>query len=100
VKASRNYWVDIALALLSLVLLVSSVMLWVIVPQGYLRSRLLWLEVHKWSGLAVTLAVIVHLTLHWRWLVSMTKRRLGVSGRQHEHEHVIAPRQADTTPGT
>ena len=74
--ASRNYWVDLAMALVALVLALSAFLLWVILPQGYFPSRLVWLEIHKWSGLAVALAVVVHLALHWRWLWSMTRRHL------------------------
>ena len=28
---------------------------------------------HDWSGLIMGLLVIIHLALHWRWIVSMTK---------------------------
>jgi hypothetical protein len=31
---------------------------------------------HKWGGLALTIAVIVHLALHHRWLLRMTRRLL------------------------
>jgi hypothetical protein len=75
-KASRNYWVDLVMGALATLLVVSSFTLWVVLPQGYFRSRLVWLEIHKWTGLAVTVAVTIHLLLHWRWLWSMTKRRL------------------------
>ena len=81
-KASRNYYVDVILGLLATILTVSSLLLWVVLPQGYFPSRLLWLEAHKWSGLAVTVAVIVHLALHWRWLLSMTRRQLSRAARR------------------
>jgi hypothetical protein len=76
-SASRNYWVDVAMALIATVLAVSSFLLWVVLPQGYFRGRLMWLEIHKWSGLAVTVMVLVHLVLHRRWLWAMTRRKLG-----------------------
>jgi hypothetical protein len=79
-KASRNYWIDLSMAALALILVVSSVLLWVVLPQGYFRSRLVWLEIHKWSGLAVTLAVLLHLVVHRSWLWTMTQRHFGRTG--------------------
>lgn len=32
-----------------------------------------WESVHEASGIAVTAGVIVHLWLHWRWILRMTK---------------------------
>jgi hypothetical protein len=80
--SSRNYYVDVILGLLATILTVSSLLLWVVLPQGYFPSRLVWLEIHKWSGLAVTVTVIVHLGLHWRWLLSMTRRQLSRGARR------------------
>jgi cytochrome b subunit of formate dehydrogenase len=77
------------MALLGIVLLVSSVMLWVVLPQGYFRSRLVWLEIHKWSGLALTFAAVLHLLLHRRWLWRMTARHFGL---RKEHPPTAEPR--------
>ena len=74
--ASRNYWVDLVMLVLSVILVTSSFLLWIVLPQGYFRSRLIWLEVHKWTGLAVTATVVIHLVLHRRWLWNATLRRL------------------------
>jgi hypothetical protein len=72
-KGKRNYWLDVVMGLLALVLIVSSFLLWVVLPQGYFPSRLLWLAIHKWVGLALTVAALVHVAFHWRWLVRMTR---------------------------
>jgi len=73
-KVTRNYWLDLAMGLLALTLGVSAFLLWVILPQGYFAARLLWLNIHKWTGLALSIVVVIHLTFHWKWLVRMTKR--------------------------
>jgi hypothetical protein len=72
----RNYWLDVVMALLALTVALSALLLWVVFPQGYFAARLLWLEIHKWTGLALSLAVLLHILLHWSWLVRMTKRIL------------------------
>lgn len=76
-KAMRNYWLDVTMGLLALVLVLSALMLWVVLPQGYFAIRLLWLGIHKWTGLALTVAVLLHVVLHWNWLSQMTKRVWG-----------------------
>jgi len=75
-KSSRNYVLDLIMGLLALALAVSAFVLWVVLPQGYFAARLLWLSIHKWTGLALTVTVILHVLLHWRWLVRMTRRTL------------------------
>lgn len=76
-KPTANYLLDVAMGLLALVAGMSALLLWVVLPQGYFPSRLLWLDIHKWSGLALSLAVVLHVLLHWKWLVRMTRRTLG-----------------------
>ena len=39
------------------------------------------LAVHEWLGLGLGLALLVHLTLHWEWVVRTTRRLLGRGGR-------------------
>jgi cytochrome b subunit of formate dehydrogenase len=70
----RNYWVDVMMGFLALTLGVSAFLLWVVLPQGYFASRLLWLSIHKWTGLALSATVLLHVLLHGRWLVRMTRR--------------------------
>ncbi|MGD2144532.1 MAG: hypothetical protein PVF54_08660 [Anaerolineae bacterium] len=73
-KSTRNYWVDVVMGLLALMVGVSALLLWVVLPQGYFASRLLWLGMHKWSGLALSVTVLLHVLLHGRWLLRMTRR--------------------------
>ncbi|MDO8842417.1 DUF4405 domain-containing protein [Methanocalculus sp.] len=37
-------------------------------------STLTW--IHDWSGLLLCLLAILHLAMHWRWLVAMTRKKL------------------------
>jgi membrane protein implicated in regulation of membrane protease activity len=73
-KTTRNYWLVVAQALLALLLGVSSLLLWVVFPRGYFPGRILWVNIHKWSGLALGVLVFFHAVLHWRWLIRTTQR--------------------------
>jgi membrane protein implicated in regulation of membrane protease activity len=84
-KSVRNYWVDVLMGLLALALGTSAFLLWVVLPQGYFGARLLWLSIHKWTGLALSVTVVLHLVLHWKWLVRMTRRALS-----HLYERDVA----------
>ena len=72
-KASCNYLLDVVMGLLALVLALSTFLLWVVFPQGFFPSRLLWLQIHKWVGLALGVVVLIHVALHWKWLVHRTR---------------------------
>jgi membrane protein implicated in regulation of membrane protease activity len=76
-KAMRNYWLDVLMGLLAFTVGLSAFLLWVVFPQGYFAARLIWLEIHKWTGLGLSIAVLLHVVLHWRWLTQMTKRASG-----------------------
>jgi hypothetical protein len=46
-----------------------------------LDPRLTGVAIHEWLSLATTAAVVVHLLLHWDWIVGITRRFLGrISG--------------------
>ena len=87
-KSTRNYLVDLIMFLLALFEVVSGFVLWLILPKGggyrgggglvvettFLWSRDTWIAIHNWVGVALVVVVVIHLVLHWRWIVSMTKR--------------------------
>jgi hypothetical protein len=72
-KATRNYWLDLLMGLLALVLGLSAFLLWVVFPRGYFPARTVWVTIHKWVGLGLGIAVALHIALHWRWLVHRTR---------------------------
>jgi len=72
-KTNQHYWVDMVMLLLAFALAVSSFVLWVILPQGFFAARLVWIQIHKWVGLALGVAATVHVSLHWRWLIRITR---------------------------
>jgi hypothetical protein len=74
-KTTRNYLLDSAMGILGILLAISSFLLWVVFPRGYSAARALWVDIHKWGGLALSVLAVVHLALHWKWLMRMTRRQ-------------------------
>jgi len=86
-KAKLNFVVDAIILLAFLAAAVSGIVL-LNVPHGgfqggrnpnfgqtvLLLSRDGWNDVHIWGGLAMIAGTVVHLALHWRWIVCMAKR--------------------------
>ncbi len=35
-----------------------------------------WLDIHDWAGVALLAVICLHLVLHWRWIVTMSRRAL------------------------
>ena len=81
-RATLHYILDLAMALLALILGGSALLLWVIFPRGYYPARTLWVAIHKWGGLALGIAVAVH----YYWLSFLSRcslpRRIPLSGRR------------------
>ena len=77
-KAKINYLVDMGMAISFIAAFMTGLIKW----QGLirlfgLRHKLLPMEaitlLHDWSGVLLGVLVLVHLILHWRWMVCMTK---------------------------
>jgi len=71
-----RYGVDLLLLATVVVLAISSVLVWVVLPKGYHPSWLLWIAIHKWSGFALMIGSLVHVAIHFRWLRGMTRNLL------------------------
>ena len=33
-----------------------------------------WIDIHDWAGVALLVILGLHILLHWRWIVQVTKR--------------------------
>lgn len=65
--------VDILIFIAFIIEAVSGFVLWKVLPRGsgswiFLRSK--WIVIHDWFAVALTILVIVHLLLNWRWIRS------------------------------
>ena len=80
-RAKLNYWLDAAIGVAFLLSAISGLVF--LLPAGLGSgsgilglSYQAWDVLHIWSSLAMIAGVLVHLVLHWRWIVTMTKRVL------------------------
>lgn len=88
-KARVNYAVDLVIAVGFLLTAVSGLVLFFAGSGGYQGgrnprylgevlavSRATWKTLHDWGGLAMVAGVLLHLVLHWKWMVCMTRNLL------------------------
>ena len=80
-RARLNYWLDAAIGVAFLFSAISGLVF--LLPVGSSSgsgilglSYQAWDDLHTWSSLAMIAGVLVHLVLHWRWIISMTRRML------------------------
>ena len=92
-KAKLNYWLDAAIAVAFLLSAISGLVF--LLPVGLGSGSVIlglsyqvWDALHVWSTLAMIAGVLVHLVLHRKWIVSMTRRMLQKSPRVNPPESV------------
>jgi hypothetical protein len=82
-KAKINYFVDVIAFVSFLVTAITGVLIFIFLPpgegRGGVHSYLLgygrhdWGAIHDWAGIIMTIAAIIHVVLHWKWIVGTTK---------------------------
>ena len=88
-KSMKNYIVFILLSILGLLEAVSGFVLWLALPSGggwrgsrfgglestfWSLSRHTWLDIHDRAAVAIVAVIIIHLVLHWKWIMYMTRK--------------------------
>ena len=81
-KAKLNYWVDMATGLAFVLSAVSGIVF--LLPSSLANGQLhilsvsyqAWNQLHTWSSLVMVAGALLHVALHWQWVVSMTKKTL------------------------
>ena len=82
-KNTVNYiinWMAFLLGLTTLVtgiLRFSNVLAFIVINIGPVDVNIMNF-IHRWTGLAAGVIILVHLVLHWRWVARTTKNLLGV----------------------
>jgi hypothetical protein len=81
-KSRLNYFIDCGLIITFLLSFITGVIKfpeWTrFFSNVYLViSASLLSQIHDYSGIAMSLLVLAHLVLHWRWIVAMTKSTFG-----------------------
>ena len=82
-KIRINYIVDFLAFGAFLITAISGFVMLIFLPSGVKQGRyqeflgaekFIWVAIHDWAGIVLTVLVIIHLVLHWRWVVAMSKR--------------------------
>lgn len=76
----KKFIIDILMFLDFLIVSVSGLVLWKILPRGsgktgqeFILLRENWLFIHDWSSVFLVLIVIIHLVINWKWVVCAGK---------------------------
>lgn len=87
-KVRLNYWLGWLLFLDGLGLAVSGFVRWFILPGSgrggprsqeavFIFTRHTWTDIHQWLAVAFVVLVVLHIYLHWSWVVVMTRHIFG-----------------------
>jgi hypothetical protein len=105
IKNYINYILDIVLLFSISFVLMSSYIVWFILPRGtgqhgspycsmyglgmsgnYITvwgfPRYIWIEIHNWASVALLVVILLHIIFHWGWIAATTKRVKSYIGRQ------------------
>ena len=100
-KAKTYFGLAVTIGFLAILEAVTGFVLWLGFPQGggggrglgggqgaeqlafWDVSRHTWIDIHDWVAVALTVLVVLHVVLHWKWIVRMAKSLArGVSSRR------------------
>ena len=87
----QNYVRFILMSVFSIIIVASGFVTWLILPRGgegfrggrealVSRTEFLslerhnWLDLHNWIGIALLVTVVIHVIVHRKWIVYMTRR--------------------------
>lgn len=76
-RAIINYFIDIGLAVTFLLAFITGIFKWPSLVRWFgwsASSYRVMTFIHDWSGLIMSLLVLVHIILHWRWIVVMSRK--------------------------
>jgi len=88
-KATLFFDLAFTMLLLSLTMAVSGFVLWLAFPSGgggghgrggggeltfWELSKHSWIDVHNWVAVALLVVAIIHIILHWKWIIRMIKK--------------------------
>ncbi len=85
-QTQKNWWIDAVLFISALATTLSGIYFLFLPSGGFqggrnplynvqiLFARQTWDNLHTWGGVAMIITAIVHLAIHWPWVVSMLRR--------------------------
>ena len=83
-KQIQNYLINFLFFILMIVETLTGFVLWLVLPhqeqrrglpeESFIWSRSTWIDLHDWFAVALLVVLVVHIILHWKWIVFMTKK--------------------------
>ena len=89
-KNKINLWLDIIIFIAFAATAITGLLLWLIIPSGqgngwfvfWGLTRREWVDLHNWAGLTMLMGAIIHLVLHWQWILCVIQRFFGKLAQQ------------------
>lgn len=82
-RTMLNYWIDVGLFISFILVSVTGIIKWPSLARNLLHWPLREISlVHDWSGVVMVVLVVIHLILHWNWIVSVTKNLILKRGNE------------------
>jgi hypothetical protein len=81
-KAKINYIVDFFAGISFFITTITGLIILLFLPSGVRQGsyqtflgiqKIFFSEVHNWAGIIFIILVLIHLVLHWNWIICMTK---------------------------
>ena len=81
-KTKINYFVDLLMLIFFVINSITGLIIFFFLPTGVKRGgyqvflgiiKQNWVDIHNWSGILLILTIVIHLIIHWNWIVGMTK---------------------------
>jgi hypothetical protein len=93
-QTQKNWWINAALFISAVIAAISGIYFLYLPVGGFqggrnplynvqiLFSRHTWDDLHTWGGIAMILAALIHLVIHWSWVTNMAHRTwAGLTGK-------------------
>jgi len=93
-RLTNNIILDAVIAIGFLICAISSIV-FLIYPDGgqstqtIFISRNSWDLLHTWSGVVMTIAAILHFSLHWKWVVNITEKLIGKKDKSYQKQAAL-----------
>jgi len=85
-----NLLVDFATAVVMLAIALTAYVIQFALPPGTNKEWMLWAltrhqwgQIHFWIAIVLLVLILVHVCLHWTWIVTVIRQRLGLSKPSH-----------------
>jgi hypothetical protein len=85
-RTKTNYLIDIILAVLFFSVVITGLFMYFFIPSGIPRggyilylglTKTTWIWIHSRAGILMATLTIIHLILHWKWIVYTTRSFFG-----------------------